>query len=144
MPRYLNDDVIHKINFSAGAAVATGDGDIMMRFAASFLGVEFLRNGYTPQQSADMVIDRINKYYPGHRAAIIVVDMEGNYGSACQIFSSFPVSVYYSELNEVKVEIIRCRQIGDEVPGSASFLLVNKMLLMGIAMIISTSYVASG
>lgn len=132
----LNDKVIHKSNFSAGGSVATGDGDIMMRFSASFLGVEFLRNGYTPQQSADMVIDRISKYYPTRAAAIVVVDMEGNYGSACQIFSSFPVSIYYPDLDEVKVEMTHCRQIGDEAPGSGSVLTVNKIFFVGIAIVI--------
>lgn len=134
---YLNDKVIHRSNYSAGGSVATGDGDIMMRFSASFLGVEYLRNGYTPQQAADMVIERINKYYPTRAAAIVVVDMEGNYGSACQIFSSFPVSIYYPGLNEVKVEMIRCRQIGDEAPGSGRVLTVNKILLIIIVIVIN-------
>jgi len=115
---------------SAGGAVATGDGDILMRFSASFLAVEFLRNGYTPQQSAEMVIDRIGKYYPRNSAAVVVVDLEGNYGSACQIFSSFPVSIYHDELTEVKVEVTRCRQIGDDVTGSGGYLTVSKVLLV--------------
>lgn len=119
-----------------GGAAATGDGDVMMRFSASFLAVEFLRNGFTPQQAAEMVIDRINKYYPRNTAAVVVVDMEGNYGSACQIFDPFPISVYYPGLNEVKVEMIRCRQIGDETPGSGSLLSVNRIFLITIAIII--------
>ncbi|KAJ6634045.1 N(4)-(Beta-N-acetylglucosaminyl)-L-asparaginase [Pseudolycoriella hygida] len=120
---------------SAGGAVATGDGDIIMRFGASFLGVEFLRNGYRPQQAAEMVIDRINKYYPARSAAILIVDMEGNYGSACQIFRSFPISIYHSELNEVKVETISCRQLEDDTPGSGSFLDANNILLVGAAIL---------
>ncbi len=105
----------------------------MMRFSPSFLAVEFLRNGYTAQQAADMVIDRINKHYPQNSAAVVVLDMEGNYGSACQIFSSFPISIYYEGLNEVKVEVTRCRQIGDdEGRGTGSYLSVSKALLVGI------------
>ncbi|XP_037049375.1 N(4)-(Beta-N-acetylglucosaminyl)-L-asparaginase-like [Bradysia coprophila] len=125
---------------SVGGAVATGDGDVMMRFSASFLGVEFLRNGYTPQQAADMVIARIGKYYPENSAAIVVVDVDGNYGSACQIFSSFPVSIYYSELDEVKVETTRCRQIGDEPNGSV-YWTVSKALWVVVGMAVCKNFV---
>lgn len=126
---------------SVGAAVATGDGDIMMRFSASFLGVEFLRNGYTPQQAADMVIDRIGKYYPENSAAVVVVDVDGNYGSACQIFSSFPVSFYYSDLDEVKVETTRCRQIGDDVTGSGQYWAVSTTMLVAAAAAVCMNFV---
>lgn len=85
-----------------------------MRFSASFLAVEFLRNGFSPQEAAERVIDRIQEYYPNNMAAVVVVDKNGNYGAACQIFSSFPISIYYPGLEEVKVETISCRQIGDE------------------------------
>lgn len=111
-----------------------------MRFSPSFLAIEFLRNGYTPQQAADMVIDRINNYYPANSAAIVVVDMEGNYGSACQIFSSVPISIYHSELDEVRVEVTKCRQIGDRVPGSGSSLKVSQMLIAVIAVGICTIF----
>lgn len=112
-----------------------------MRFSASFLGVEFLRNGYTPQQAADMVIDRIGKYYPENSAAVVVVDVDGNYGSACQIFSSFPVSFYYSDLDEVKVETTRCRQIGDEVTGSGQYWAVSTTLLVAAAAAVCMNFV---
>lgn len=106
----------------------------MMRFGASFLAVEFLRNGFTPQQAADMVIDKINKYYPENRAAVVVVDMEGNYGASCQVYIEFPISIYYSELNEVKVEMTRCRR-DDTTPGRGSIVTVNRILLIAIAIV---------
>ena len=86
----------------------------MMRFSASFLAVEFLRNGFSPQEAAERVIDRIQEYYPNNMAAVVVVDKNGNYGAACMIFSSFPISIYYPGLEEVKVETTTCRQVGDE------------------------------
>ncbi|KAL7015909.1 hypothetical protein ACKWTF_016728 [Chironomus riparius] len=124
---------------SAGGAAATGDGDVMMRFSPSFLAIEFLRNGLTPQQAADRVINRIAQYYPNNAAAIVVADMEGNYGAACQIFSSFPISIYYPGLDEVKVEVTKCRQLNEEIlttPGTASHVTVNIILFVCLISII--------
>jgi hypothetical protein len=87
----------------------------MMRFSASFLAVELVRSGHTPQAAADIVIARIGRYYPDNMAAVVVVDKEGNYGAACQIFSSFPISIFNPELDEVKVEVTKCRKSGEEV-----------------------------
>lgn len=111
----------------------------MMRFSPSFLAVEFLRNGLTPQQAADSVISRIAQYYPNNATAIVVTDMDGNYGAACQIFSSFPISIYYPELDEVKIEVTKCRQMNEDVPttpGAASHVVVSKILLMCLVLII--------
>ncbi|XP_070508993.1 N(4)-(Beta-N-acetylglucosaminyl)-L-asparaginase-like [Chironomus tepperi] len=122
-----------------GGAAATGDGDIMMRFSPTFLAVELLRNGQTPQQAADRVINRIAQYYPNNSAAIVVTDMDGNYGAACQIFSSFPISIYYPELDEVKVEVTRCRRADEEVPtipGAGSRVIVDKVLLICLIFVI--------
>jgi N4-(beta-N-acetylglucosaminyl)-L-asparaginase len=85
----------------------------MMRFLPSFLAVELLRNGHTPQQAADMVIARIGQFYPENSAAVVVLDLEGNVGAACQIFSSFPVSIYHAELDDVRVVVTTCRQMGE-------------------------------
>lgn len=104
--------IIIKI-FSVGGATATGDGDVMMRFSSSFLAVELLRNGLSPQESAENVIDRIQEYYPRSIAAILVVDKNGNYGAACQIFDDFPISIFYPGLNETKIETIECRQFNE-------------------------------
>jgi len=42
-----------------GAAVATGNGDIMMRFLPSFLAVELMRSGYDPTTAASMAVAEI-------------------------------------------------------------------------------------
>lgn len=82
----------------------------MMRFSPSFLAVELLRNGLTPQEAAERVIDRIQEFYPRNFAAIVVVDKNGNFGAACQVFTQFPISIYYPGLEEVNVETTVCRQ----------------------------------
>lgn len=86
----------------------------LFRFSPSFLAVEFLRNGFTPQEAAEKVIDRIQKYYPSNSAAVVVVDKNANYGAACQIFSHFPISIYYPGLNETKVETAECRKFVEQ------------------------------
>lgn len=47
-----------------GAAAATGDGDVMMRFLPSLVAVEALRNGKSTQKAAQLAIHRIRKFYP--------------------------------------------------------------------------------
>ncbi|KAG5669588.1 hypothetical protein PVAND_017475 [Polypedilum vanderplanki] len=103
-----------------GGAAATGDGDVMMRFSASFLAVELMRNGKTPQEAAELVIARIGEFYPESSAAIVVLDKDGNYGFACQIFSYFSISIYHPELDKVKIEETKCRQIGDPITTTTS------------------------
>ncbi|CAK9302270.1 unnamed protein product [Gordionus sp. m RMFG-2023] len=48
---------------SFGAAVATGDGDIMMRFLPSYQAVENLRNGMTPIDAANDSLQKIKNTF---------------------------------------------------------------------------------
>lgn len=93
---------------SVGAAAATGDGDILMRFLPSFLAVELLRNGVTPDVAGEKALMRIIRYYPNFVAGIVVVDKDGNYGAACHGIDSFPFSVYNLESKEVRIEKRDC------------------------------------
>lgn len=91
-----------------GGAAATGDGDILMRFLPSFLAVEFLRNGFTPDAAGENALTRISLHYPLFVGAIVVVDKDGNYGAACHGLDSFPFSVYNPQTKQVKVENRDC------------------------------------
>ncbi|KAG5666660.1 hypothetical protein PVAND_014675 [Polypedilum vanderplanki] len=93
---------------AVGAAAATGDGDILMRFLPSMLAVEFMRNGMTPDEAGRKALARISHHYPKFVGAIVVVDKNGNYGAACHGIDSFPFSVYHSKLKNVKVEKREC------------------------------------
>ena len=44
-----------------GAAVATGNGELVMRSCAAFHVVEMLRQGYEPEQALQQALDRIKK-----------------------------------------------------------------------------------
>ena len=93
---------------SVGGAAATGDGDILMRFLPSFLAVEYLRNGNTPDAAGEKALMRIAQHYPHFVGAIVVVDKKGNYGSACHGLDSFPFSVYNPQTKIVKIEKRDC------------------------------------
>lgn len=93
---------------SVGGAAATGDGDILMRFLPSFLAVEYLRNGATPDVAGEKTLMRIAQHYPRFVGAVIVVDKKGNYGAACHGLDSFPFSVYNPQTKIVKIEKRDC------------------------------------
>ncbi|XP_077387320.1 N(4)-(beta-N-acetylglucosaminyl)-L-asparaginase [Festucalex cinctus] len=68
---------------SAGAAAATGDGDLMMRFLPSYLAVELMRAGTDPSAACKMAISRIKRHYVDFFGAIICANTTGHYGAAC-------------------------------------------------------------
>nr|CAH7746278.1 unnamed protein product [Callosobruchus chinensis] len=76
-----------------GAAAATGDGDIMMRFLPSFLAVEQLRQGASPSKAAKIAITRIAEKYPNFFGGIVVTDKKGEIGAACNGMDKFPFTI---------------------------------------------------
>lgn len=91
-----------------GAATATGDGDIMMRFLPSFLAVEELRRGASPKNAALIAIDRIKSAYPDFFGAVIVADTYGNHAAACNGMPTFKYSAINRTLNTVTVVEVKC------------------------------------
>ncbi|RZC10215.1 N(4)-(Beta-N-acetylglucosaminyl)-L-asparaginase, partial [Asbolus verrucosus] len=77
-----------------GAAVATGDGDIMM----SFLAVEEMRRGTSPTKAAEIAIKRIKQKYPSFFGGVLASTNKGEYGAACSGMDTFPFSVASKEL----------------------------------------------
>lgn len=51
------------VDNEVGAAVATGNGELMMKTLGSFLIVELMRNGRSAQEACEEAIDRIMKRY---------------------------------------------------------------------------------
>ncbi|XP_050522065.1 N(4)-(Beta-N-acetylglucosaminyl)-L-asparaginase-like [Daktulosphaira vitifoliae] len=92
-----------------GAAAATGDGDILMRFLPSFQAVQLMKQGYSPEGAAILAMNTIADYYPEFTGAIVVVDKFGNYGAACYGLESFPYSVASSEHSHVTVMHVKCQ-----------------------------------
>lgn len=95
-------------NGKLGAAAATGDGDILMRFMPSLMAVEFLRNNMSPSKAGEMALQRILEYYSDFMGAVVVVTKNGEYGAACTGLDRFPFSVYDSTSNDVRIEYVSC------------------------------------
>jgi N4-(beta-N-acetylglucosaminyl)-L-asparaginase len=67
-----------------GGAVATGTGELVMKTLGSFLIVEFMRNGASPQAAVEETIRRIIKKTPDfeqHQVGFLAVDKSGDVGA---------------------------------------------------------------
>ncbi|XP_023393919.1 N(4)-(beta-N-acetylglucosaminyl)-L-asparaginase isoform X3 [Pteropus vampyrus] len=96
---------------TAGAAAATGDGDILMRFLPSYQAVEYMRRGENPTIACQKVISRIHKYFPKFFGAVICANVTGSYGAACNklpTFTQFSFMVYNSQKNQPVEEKVDC------------------------------------
>ncbi|KAJ8914618.1 hypothetical protein NQ315_015355, partial [Exocentrus adspersus] len=91
-----------------GAAAATGDGDLMMRFLPSFLAVEQLRLGVSPEKAAKIALSRIAEKYPSFFGGIIVTDNKGNIGVSCNGMERFPFSVANDDYPQSIVKYVTC------------------------------------
>ncbi|KYM94138.1 PREDICTED: N(4)-(Beta-N-acetylglucosaminyl)-L-asparaginase-like [Cyphomyrmex costatus] len=90
-----------------GAAAATGDGDIMMRFLPSFLAVEEMRRGLSPLEAAKNAILRITHHYPNFFGGVIALNARGQYGAACNGMLVFPYYVAHPTLGP-KLHSVYC------------------------------------
>jgi isoaspartyl peptidase/L-asparaginase-like protein (Ntn-hydrolase superfamily) len=73
------------VDNEVGAAGATGIGENVMRYCASFLIVEFMRQGMSPQEACVKAIRRIIQTEPkGANLSInfVALDKQGRYGAA--------------------------------------------------------------
>ncbi|WP_424493053.1 isoaspartyl peptidase/L-asparaginase family protein [Salinimicrobium sp. GXAS 041] len=69
-----------------GGAVATGMGEAILKNVSSFLVVELMRQGKSPQEACETAIKRIIANSPNYKdfqAAIIAVNKKGEVGSYC-------------------------------------------------------------
>lgn len=96
------------VDNDVGGAVATGDGDVMMRFSPSFLAVELMRSGATPTEAAERALTRISNKYPFMSGAIVTASNSGKYGAACYGFSEFAYSVRDRFHPETRVIKMKC------------------------------------
>ncbi len=93
------------VDNAVGAAVATGLGEAVMRTLSSFVVVEAMRQGRTPQQACQEAIERIVAWHGGHKpefqVGLLAVDKDGNWG-AWAIHPGFTFAVATSTGNELK------------------------------------------
>ncbi|MEE4176301.1 MAG: N(4)-(beta-N-acetylglucosaminyl)-L-asparaginase [Bacteroides sp.] len=69
-----------------GGAAATGQGELVMKTLGSFLIVELMRNGFSPQEACKEAIQRIVKKIPDfkdYQIGYIAIDKSGQTGAYC-------------------------------------------------------------
>jgi len=74
------------IDNKIGGAVATGMGEEVMKTVGSFLIVELMRNGMSPQEACEEAVNRIvskNNKYKDFQIAYIAMNKSGEVGAYC-------------------------------------------------------------
>jgi isoaspartyl peptidase/L-asparaginase-like protein (Ntn-hydrolase superfamily) len=72
------------VDNEVGGATATGMGELVMKTVGSFLVVELMRNGRSPQEAAKEAVERIVKKVPDHKSfqiGFIAVNKSGETGA---------------------------------------------------------------
>ena len=90
------------VDNEVGGAVATGMGEEVVKTVGSFLIVELMRQGKSPQEACDEAIDRIVKKQqgiPNFQVAYIALDKAGNIGARC-VHEGFTYMHYQSNQNK--------------------------------------------
>jgi N4-(beta-N-acetylglucosaminyl)-L-asparaginase len=85
-----------------GAATATGLGEEVLKTVGSFLIVELMRNGMSPQEACEEAIGRILKKSPNYKdfqVGYIAVNKKGEVGSY-SIHEGFYVTTYANDENK--------------------------------------------
>lgn len=87
------------VDNEVGGAAATGLGEAVLKSLGSFLIVELMRQGKTPQEACEEAVMRIVRKQPDHKTlqvGYLAVDKKGNYGG----YSIQPGFVYYVQSTE--------------------------------------------
>jgi N4-(beta-N-acetylglucosaminyl)-L-asparaginase len=88
---------------AVGGATATGTGELVMRTVGSFLVVELMRNGYSPQEACEEAVNRIVKgrfNKETDQVGYIAINKKGETGAYC-LKSGFSYAVYQNGENKL-------------------------------------------
>lgn len=90
------------IDNEIGGAVATGLGEAVLKSLGSFLIVELMRQGRSPQEACDEAIERIVKKqkYEDFQIGYLAINKQGEIG-ACSIHKGFNYALYENGKNEL-------------------------------------------
>lgn len=72
------------VDGEVGGATATGSGELVMKTLGSFLVVEFMRNGMSPDKACEEAVRRIARKIPdyqNHQIGYIALNTKGEYGA---------------------------------------------------------------
>lgn len=90
------------VDNEVGGACATGLGEAVLKTLGSFLIVELMRNGMTPQEACEEAIMRIvrKQDYENFQIGYLAIDKNGNHG-AYAIHPGFSFALAYDGKNEL-------------------------------------------
>lgn len=103
-----------------GAAAATGDGDKMMRFCPAFHAVQLMKEGYSPQESCELVVKEAQRKAgttsKPFEMALIAINKKGDFGVAGTVpffedqrqnttYSGFPYVVWTEEMTAPEIRV---------------------------------------
>jgi N4-(beta-N-acetylglucosaminyl)-L-asparaginase len=93
------------VDNEVGAATATGHGEEVIRISGSFLVVEFMRQGYSPEMACRKAVERIMKKTPRKaneiQVGFIAINKNGEHG-AYAINKGFDFAIKSNRLDNVK------------------------------------------
>jgi isoaspartyl peptidase/L-asparaginase-like protein (Ntn-hydrolase superfamily) len=85
-----------------GGAAATGNGDVMMRFCPTFLVVELMRQGLSPQEACEEALRRMLEKKVEANAALVAINKRGEFGAAKIGTWKLEYAVWNKKLNELR------------------------------------------
>ena len=91
------------VDNEVGAATATGMGELVMKTVGSFLVVELMRNGRSPQEAVEEAVMRIVNKIPDHKKfqiGYIAINKSGETGAYC-INPGFNYALYKNGENRL-------------------------------------------
>jgi len=92
------------VDNEVGGAACTGLGEMVLRTLGSFLVVEEMRRGASPQKAAEAAIKRLVRKYPEQskvaQVGFVAVDKKGRHG-AYAIHKGFNYAIYQDNVNQV-------------------------------------------
>ena len=89
------------VDNEVGGAVATGQGELVMKTLGTFLVVELMRNGMSPQEACEQAVKRIASKlgdYQEFQVGFLAIDKSANVGSYC-IHPGFNYALYQEGQN---------------------------------------------
>lgn len=91
---YVDNDI--------GGVAATGDGDVMMRFALAFSAVELMRAGASPADACARSLARVEAKQYRVQACLVALRKDGAFGAARIGKPPFTYAVKNADLDEVR------------------------------------------
>lgn len=91
------------VDNEVGAAVATGLGEVVLKSLSSFLAVELMRHGKSPEEACKMAIERIVDKQANAKdvqVALIAINKSGESGAYC-IQKGFTYALYQGNQNSL-------------------------------------------